>query len=262
VARPKIFLIHWKENEAQPRMEAIQRAGYQVEHCVPNGMSFRKKIEQFAPTAIVIDLDRLPMQGRDIGAAIRGAKVTRHIPIVFVGGESEKVDRVRHLLPDAIYAEWRGIGSALKRAVANPPAKPVAPKSVLAGYSGTPLPKKLGIKEKMLVALVHAPPDFKETLGDLPGDVKFDERASDRAGLTLWFVRSRAELESQVDYMAIQAGSRPMWIIWPKKASGIVTDVAEPIVRNAGLSAGLVDYKVCAVDATWSGLLFARRSKP
>ena len=77
--------------------------------------------------------------------------------------------------------------------------------------------------------------------------------------VALWFVRSRAELEGEVGRIGADLGGGRLWIIWPKKASGVLADVTQQLVREAGLGAGMVDYKVCSVDATWSGLLFARR---
>jgi hypothetical protein len=145
-----------------------------------------------------------------------------------------------------------------------------------AGYSGTPLPKKLGIKAGMTVALVGAPAGFAETLGALPEGAKLRSGARGRPGLVIWFVNSAAELGWEIRRISGFAAGVPLWIAWRKKASRTagtskVSRAAGPgfagpsenEVRNAGLAAGLVDYKVCAIDAAWSGLLFApRRSSP
>ena len=130
-----------------------------------------------------------------------------------------------------------------------------------AGYSGTPLPKKLGIKEGSVVALLDAPRGFRKTLGKLPAGAKLRAGSAPDCTLTLWFTRSRAELTRGLRQAAKLAAQGTVWIIWPKQASGVVTDLKEGMVREAGLAAGLVDYKVCAVDATWSGLAFARRKR-
>ena len=126
----------------------------------------------------------------------------------------------------------------------------------LAGYSGTPLVKKLGIKPETTVALLGAPPGFRRELVDLPASVRLVTRAP--ADLVIWFVTSRKDLEAGVAAARRQMTSG-LWVAWPKKASGVVTDVTEDVVRAAGLANGLVDYKVCAVNAIWSGLKFARR---
>jgi hypothetical protein len=134
--------------------------------------------------------------------------------------------------------------------------------SAPAGYSGTPLPKKLGIKEGTPVLLFGAPAGFERTLGDLPAGARLRRvaRAAGQApGLTIWFVGSLRDLRKGMQARAAGTGPGGLWICWPKKASGVVTDVSENDVRAAGLARGLVDYKIAAIDATWSGLKFARR---
>jgi hypothetical protein len=132
-----------------------------------------------------------------------------------------------------------------------------------AGYSGTPLPKKLGIKPGSVVALLGAPAGFVEkTLGRVPAGARLrkDLRAPFNVGLL--FASSKAELARRFP-AAQKAMGEPcaLWLCWPKRASGVATDLDENSVRDLGLVAGLVDYKVAAVDATWSGLCFARRRK-
>ena len=128
-----------------------------------------------------------------------------------------------------------------------------------AGYSGTPLPKKLGIKPGVTVALVGAPDDFEKTLGPLPEAARLRRTARGACDVALWFVGSRAEYARGLHAWARRDDWRALWVCWPKKASGVKTDLTETPIRDYALAAGLVDYKVCAVDATWSGLCFARR---
>lgn len=130
----------------------------------------------------------------------------------------------------------------------------------LSGYSGTPLVKKLGIKPGARVALVGAPPGFRRELVGLPPDVALTPRVTATPDLMVWFVKSARELESGVAKKAREMG-QGMWIAWPKKASALASDVGETEVRAAGLAHGLVDYKVCAINETWSGLKFARAKK-
>ncbi len=130
--------------------------------------------------------------------------------------------------------------------------------SRVAGYSGTPLAKKLGIKPGSTLALIAAPAGFASRIDGMPERVRVSTRAARGADLVVWFVTSRRELEGRVAALALlQSGG--LWIAWPKKTSGVATDVSENIVRDAGLRQGLVDYKVCAIDDTWSGLKFATR---
>jgi hypothetical protein len=131
--------------------------------------------------------------------------------------------------------------------------------SALAGYAGTPLPKKLGIKKGSKVALVNAPEGFEKTLGQLPAGVSLRRRAGSGNDLTIWFTRSRTDLERRIERLGAQVGEDGLWVVWPKKASGEKTDLTQAEVRRIGLASGLVDYKVCSVDETWTGLRFTRR---
>lgn len=132
----------------------------------------------------------------------------------------------------------------------------------MAGYSGTPLVQKLGIKPGFSVAFINAPEDFASNLG-LTEDVTVRTRASARdLDFILLFVKNRADLSRS--FLVQAARIKPngmMWISWPKKTSGVKTDLTENVVRDIGLAAGLVDVKVCAVDDVWSGLKFVYRVK-
>ncbi len=129
-----------------------------------------------------------------------------------------------------------------------------------AGYSGTPLPKKLGIKPGTTVLLVGAPRGWEPTLGELPEGVAVKRGSIAKADTILWFASSAKELRGGVR-KAARAFTVGLWIAWPKKASGAATDLTEDVVRGTAIAAGLVDFKVCAIDATWSGLRFARRKE-
>ena len=132
----------------------------------------------------------------------------------------------------------------------------------MAGYSGTPLAKKLGIKEGSRIALVNAPADFESELGELPADVKFLKPATKSLDIIVFFVLSERVLARDFAKLAERLVANGMiWIAWPKKSSGVTTDLSEGRVRQIGLDAGLVDVKICAVDDTWSGLKFVYRLK-
>jgi hypothetical protein len=130
----------------------------------------------------------------------------------------------------------------------------------VAGYSGTPLSQKLGIKEGARVALVRAPDGFEDTLLPLPDRVVLRAQARGVQDVLVFFATRRAELERRFASFAraiTPAGG--LWIAWPKKTAGVATDLTENVVREVGLAHGLVDNKVCAVDDTWSGLRFVLR---
>jgi hypothetical protein len=131
-----------------------------------------------------------------------------------------------------------------------------------AGYSGTPLPKQLGLREGRRVALLGAPDGFDETLGLLPAGVAITTSVSAKApvDVALLFVRSRAELERAFSKVTTGlAAEGALWVAWPKKTSGVATDLSEDALREVCLPTGYVDNKVCAIDATWSGLRFVLR---
>jgi len=125
------------------------------------------------------------------------------------------------------------------------------------GYSGTPLPKKLGIKDAFRVALLHVPEDVTAELRDALANCKTVKLAGGSLDFIFLFVRSRAQLEREVmGALKALAPAGMLWIAWPKKSSGVTTDLDENIVRETGLGASLVDIKVCAVTDVWSGLKF------
>ncbi|MGH9441188.1 MAG: DUF3052 domain-containing protein [Thermoanaerobaculia bacterium] len=130
-----------------------------------------------------------------------------------------------------------------------------------AGYSGTPLPKKLGLKPGIRAAAVHAPKHYSRLHGPLPG-IRIASRLSRGLDFVHAFFTSPARLAAE--FPRLKASLTPagmLWISWPKKTSRIPGDIDESIVRNVGLRNGLVDVKVCAVDEGWSGLKFVYRLK-
>jgi len=131
-----------------------------------------------------------------------------------------------------------------------------------AGYSGTPLPKKLGIQPGMSIALLGAPDGFADTLGPLPDGVS--SRTSLRAGqqvqLIVAFIGRRRDLETGLErFVGALPPDGVLWVAWPKKSSKVPTDMTEDVVRNVVLPTGWVDTKVCAIDSTWSGLKLGLR---
>ena len=131
-----------------------------------------------------------------------------------------------------------------------------------AGYSGKPLVAKLGIKPGASVLILHAPKGYAKTLGPLPPDVTVVQAPRPGLDFIQFFATGRAALERSFAALAkALAPAGMLWISWPKKASGVATDLTEDVVRKAALANGLVDVKVCAVDDTWSGLKLVRRLK-
>jgi hypothetical protein len=128
------------------------------------------------------------------------------------------------------------------------------------GYSGTPLPKKLGVKESARVRVFDMPADVRSELKESLAHCEMLQDGKAHADFMMLFVKSKSELSAKFAPIAKQlAPAGMLWISWPKKSSGVATDLSEDVVRKIGLAAGLVDVKVCAVTDVWSGLKFVRR---
>ena len=127
----------------------------------------------------------------------------------------------------------------------------------MAGYSGTPLAKKLGIKDGFRVALLRVPADVRSELQDALAKCRIVKHTSGPLNFIFLFAKSVAELEHQLTAASkAMAPDGMLWISWPKRSSGVATDLTEDVIRRSGIAAGLVDVKVCAVTDIWSGLKF------
>ena len=146
----RIVLIHWKPAEAAPCVAVLRYAGFDVECLAPDGAVGLRPLLSQPPDAFVIDLDRLPSHGREVGVGLRRQRGTRGTPLVFAGGAPEKVARVRELLPDAVYTSWECAGGAVRpkpgrfsndsrRVRPGPPTKPISPEFVPGCAEGTTL---------------------------------------------------------------------------------------------------------------------------
>ncbi len=253
----RVRLIHWHGPEGRERQLRLASLGHHVEFDELEGPALLRAARTNPPDAFVIDLSRLPSHGREVALALRTYKDTRHVPLVLVDGDPAKVAAIKALLPDAHYTTWSRLATVLPNAIATRPASPVVPSSPIA--SNKPTAAKLGIKTGFTVALVGAPPGFARTLRPRPSKVTFTARADRACDVVVTFVRSSHELSAQLSMLGDVLDRQTLWIAWPKKASGVPTDVNGNLVRESGLALGWVDFKICAIDATWSGLAFKKR---
>jgi len=221
----------------------------------------RRALLDSPPQAIVIDLDRAPATGRDLGLFFRVQAPTRRCLLVYLDGKPADVQAVQTLLPDACFTPSDELTAALEASLRNPPANPVVPESVFAGYRGRPLSAKLGLKAGMSVALLDAPKGFERVLEPLPDGLVFSRAMRGTPDVSLWFATGREEFEAGLAERLQFAGDGKLWIAWPKRSSGIASDLTQAVVRQAGLDAGWVDFKICSVDDTWSALCFTRRKE-
>jgi hypothetical protein len=255
-----IVLIHWNRMEAEQRIAQLKTSGIDAVFEKFNGPGTLRAWREDRPTAIIIDLSRIPSQGRDIALAIRHYKTTRFVPLILVDGHPEKLKRIQELLPDATYTSWDQIDIDLRQTIDHPPNNPVVPRSVLEGYAGTPLVKKLGIKANSHLILLNAPIKFEKNLENLPENVSIKYTLEDRVECIIWFTIYKKDLKDNIDRIAQALNKKgSLWIAWPKKASGVTSDLTQNVVRQIGLAKGLVDYKICAIDNVWSALKFSRR---
>jgi CheY-like chemotaxis protein len=261
---PRIALVHRDAEAGAAAARALRRSGHVVTLVSPPRPEALRRLALLPPEAIVIDLDRLPSEGSAVATWLRQRKATRLVPLFFAGGEPTKVARVRALLPDAKYVTWDEVGRSLKTLLRSGRAAkaPVVPPT-MAGYSGTPLPQKLGIREGRSVLLLDAPAGFEDALGALPEGARVSRSKKGSADVVLAFVRARDRLAKDMASAArrMVTGGR-LWVVWAKQTSGLAMGVTQSDVRAVGLASGLVDYKICAIDETWSGLCFARRARP
>ena len=251
----RVRLVHWNEDEGLERHQQLEALGFDTEFEFGDSLFVARTIKAGPPDAVVIDLSRRPSSGREVAHSVRMTKATRQIPLVFVDGEPEKVERTRQFVPDATFTTWGRIKTALPKAIRNPVANPQVPDH---RRWGTPLSTKLGIKDGFKVALLGSPKGFATNLQPLPARVTFTARP-DAADLYLCFARTARELQAHLMAVTAAATRQTMWLVWPKKASKVKSELDGNGVRLTGLGAGWVDFKVCSVDDTWSGLAFKRR---
>jgi CheY-like chemotaxis protein len=247
----RVVLIHFNEDDVPRRMEQLRRAGHQPEYVAPKDFRSLKTIRADPPDAVVIDFARLPSHGKEVAMALQQYAATRTVPIVFIEGDPAKTDKVRSAVPGAVFTTWENAAKVIEA------VKPVpAPVRVTGTYSGTSLPKKLGIREASKVMTIASPDGFEEMLEPMPEGAEFVRTGT--PDVLIVFTTTQAELELRFAKALSRVGEKTkLWMAWPKKTSGVQSDLNEDAVRNFGLGIGWVDYKVCAIDNTWSGLALA-----
>lgn len=248
----RVCIFHWNAEEAGPLVTALQAAGHSVE--LHQRMASYREVRANPPDAIVIDVSRLPSQGRELAIFFRASKATRHVPIVFAGGEGEKLERVKKLLPDAAYTTTARVRGAVKAALAKPVVNPVTPKQMMQRYGDRSTAQKLGIGQGARVAVVDPPPDYAQAIGALPDGAWLQEDSTGECAITLWFVHAVPEFHAALSRMRQIAARSRLWILWRKnKRDGLDGN----LIRRGANAVGLVDYKICSVNDTWSGMAFA-----
>jgi CheY-like chemotaxis protein len=250
----RLRLLHWNAAEASVTKNVLLKAGFQVDYDTTFTSALMRQWREDPPWAFVIDLSRLPAQGREIAIALRQSQKTRHIPIVFCDGAPEKVKLTHDLLPDATYCSVEELVKTLKNLL--PVQNPVKPAGMMNRYGSRTAAQKLGITEGGTVTVIEPPRNLSKVLGELPRRAEFIDEGG---AVTLCFVHSADDLRADMSRVRSLATKSKLWFLWRKKNAPGHNGVTEQLVRQTGVDLGLVDYKICSVDSTWSAMLFARR---
>jgi hypothetical protein len=254
----RVRLFHWKAAEAGPLLKALRSAGHQVDYAEQWGSDISREIAAAPPDVFVFDLSRLPSHGRYLAIHLHGRKATRHIPLVFLGGDPDKAGTIRRELPDAVYADIALARSAIRSALARPPVNPATPTPMMRSYGARSTAAKLGIHENGEVGVIDPPRDYRAAIGEIPSGVVFVEEDAERCPLVLWFFHDAEAYREALPRLRRMTADKKVWILWRKSANGR-TGVTLPFLRAAAAEFGLIDYKVCSVNRAWSGILVARR---
>ena len=255
----RVRVIHWNATEAAALLNVMRAAGHTLDYDEELTPDVFRAIRESPPDAFVIDLSRLPSHGREVATFLRGHKATRHVPLVFVDGDPAKVKAIRKVLPDALYTPAARVPSALGEALAKHQANPVVPVQMMDRYTGRSACQKLGIAEGATAALIDPPRNYPTVIGALPEGAGLEEAPAGPCPVTLWFVGDTEACRAALPRMRQLAGRTRLWVLWPKQAAGKRSGVTQKFLRESAAAVGLVDYKICSVDETWSAMLFARR---
>jgi len=261
-----VVLVHWKAEELPGRVRRLSAAGYQTEALSEVTPAALHAVKRRRPAAVIIDLSRLPSHGQRVGEVIQTKSGLTSVPLVFVEGGDATVARIRSGLPRAIFTTWRRLSTVLRTAT-----RGVSPRiarvgrrspSIAAGHSGTPLPKKLGIGDGQVLAVLNGPGARDPFWQAFPESVVVRTDLRKAPDVIVAFVSSVSDYARALPKMAgVLARGGTAWAAWPKKTSGRATNLSESVIRDMALAESLVDTKVCAIDATWSGLRLARRRR-
>ncbi|HEY3457986.1 MAG TPA: hypothetical protein VGK64_25615 [Bryobacteraceae bacterium] len=250
----RIRLLHWNASEAGKYLSALAAAGHRVEYDERFEPRRLREWRAQPPDVFVIDLSRLPAQGREIAIALRQWPATRRVPVVFCDGAAEKVEKTRAVLGDALYCEFSKLRNSIRKALAESCAEATVPTPMMKRYAARTTAQKLGIAAGSTVAVIDPPRDYLAVLGDLPAGVQFTEDRA--ASVTLCFVHDLPSLQDRMSDLRRLGRTSKLWFCW-RKGKTAASGLSGNSIRATAVALGLVDYKICSLNAVWSGMLFA-----
>lgn len=259
--RHRIRYINWNAAEADEYLEKLRARGFDVEYDERPASREMAEWRATPPDLFLIDLTRLPSHGREVGVALRNYKTLRSVPLVFLDGKPDKVERVKQVLPDAVYVRTGKLIPALKRALREGPVKEaVRPAAMMERYGLRTVAHKVGIEANSAVALWEAPGGVEQIFVGLPEGVRWVEPEDESATLAVFFAREEESLREAFRLARRCGHLKKIWVARQKASSKRkAAAVSETLLRETGLAMGFVDYKVCGLSEEWSGLLFARK---
>jgi CheY-like chemotaxis protein len=250
---PRVRVFHFKEAEAGPLLSALRTAKHTIEYSAQTSTALFQAIRAHPPDVFVIDMNRAPSHGRYVAIFIRQSPKTRSVPVVFVDGDAEKLAKTREVLPDCEYTTLAKLPAAIRKAIGNKPAAPVVPRHVFSVESRTSA-QKMGISKGTRVAVIDPPAGYERAIGAVPEGVEFVEEDDPSCPMTLWFVRDPDDFLARLPRMRARAAKSRLWVLWPKGGTTRSGAITQPLIREAAIEMGMVDYKICSVDKTWSGI--------
>lgn len=260
----RVYLVHNGADGMETQANALRTSGFEVDTFDNDGdYDLVKKSmvrwRKAPPEVFVLDMTRRPSVNKYLGVMIRGRESFKTIPIVYAGGDAEKMEPIKRAIPDAVFSSWRGAVKAIRKALVAPVETPAKKPQIMDLYKDRTVCQKLGIEEGMRVGIVDPPRELESLLTGLPEGVELVEETGPAMRVTLWFVRDYDLFLTMLTKMIRVAAISKLWVAFPKKRPGSKDTINQKLVREAIRAAGLVEYKICSMGDVWSAMAFSAR---
>ncbi|BDC49739.1 hypothetical protein F183_A20550 [Bryobacterales bacterium F-183] len=254
MSRATVILLHWKSEEIPELIPYLGDVAV-VPYAPVTGEGMKGLATYAVPDALVVSLDRMPSHGQAVAWHYQARKATRHVPVVFAGGEPEKVAKAREVMPHALFCSWKTAAKTVQKAIANPPVPAVtAPK---APVSNRPMAEKLGLKAGIRVALIGAPMALERLVPGMDFELDVVEEPDARTEAVWWFVRSAEEVADGFEWIVPRLGKKPkIWVFYRKGKSLTWQGLSE-----AAAMYGLAQFKILSLNAEWTGVALGQARK-